>query len=209
MTHRTTTYAFWVYSGLPNLSTYSCLKGKKKKVTPFSLIECNVITYFGINYDICPVLYLFSCVITTVQSELYSFGQKGARHCFVFFSSVLQEQQRAEPETGQLCPVGIQVSLGLTFEFSEGVVYFHIALCYSLKYIVTCIYLRKRWFKRTKYAEICNDPQFPNDFFPNPQTLPGKVRECCIVQRSKSSTQRFRTSFSQPWPESPSILVNY
>lgn len=77
----------------------------------------------------------------------------------VYFSrkfSRSRKEQRARK--GQLCPVAFQVSLGLTFSFSEGIVYFHIVLGYSVKYLMMCIYLRKSQSERTKYAEICNEP---------------------------------------------------
>lgn len=77
--------------------------------------------------------------------------------CIFLISSPGAEKSK-EPETGQLCPVAVQVLFGLMFAFSEGVVYFHFVLSYSLKYVVTCIYLRESQFERKKYAEICNDP---------------------------------------------------
>lgn len=75
----------------------------------------------------------------------------------VYFSrkfSRSRKEQRARK--GQLWPVAFQVSLGLTFSFSEGIVYFHIVLGYSVKYLMMCIYLRKSQSEQNMLRFVMN-----------------------------------------------------
>lgn len=161
-------------------------EGRKKTVISVSLIEHSVMTCFGINHGICPVLFLHSCVIIAVQSELLSLGQKGP-YTVLYFSHQLSRSRKEQIQK--------QVSFVL-FQFG-------FYLLWHLNFLGSCLFscCIKLFFKIHGDMFILENAHLKEQnilglvmILSSPMTsfqilrLPGKVHECCIVQRSTSST---------------------